>query len=102
LIFSTNRCKKIKTSAQDVQRAGKQRTHFDFSPYWAKEAELVTDLCNTKKISAEESSPEDESLSKKTPAQITKSSKGHHNKRQSAASRKGTKHAKNKNRKANK
>jgi hypothetical protein len=96
------------TSAQNsppppAQYVKRQGTHVDFSPYWAKEAELVTVPFNTKKISAEESSPEDECLSKKTPAQITKSSKGQHNKGQSAASGKGTKHAKNKkNRKANK
>jgi hypothetical protein len=83
--------------------AEEQTTHFDFSPYWEKEAEFVTDLFNTKKISAEEPSPEDECLSKKTPAQTTTPSKGQHNKGQSATSGKGTRKQKNRNnRKANK
>jgi hypothetical protein len=74
--------------AHRTSNSRQQTTHFDFSPYWAKEAGFVTDLLNTEKISAEEPSAEDECLSKKTPAQITakvntiKVSPQHHGKEQ--------------------
>jgi hypothetical protein len=86
------------------QTAGKpnsaQATHYDFSPQWMKDAPLTTAISKPKEISAQEPGPEDECLSKKTPTQITTSSKGQHNKGQSATSGTGTK--KPKNRKANK
>jgi hypothetical protein len=64
-----------------------QTTQFDFSPYWMKEAQLITDLFNPKKIITEELSPEDECVSQNSPAQIIMPSNGQHIKGQSRISK---------------
>jgi hypothetical protein len=80
-----NRSTQISTKqppAQDIQQQKSLATYRKLT----LTTELVTDLFNTKKICAEQPSPKDECLSKKTPAQITKPSKGHHNRGQSPTS----------------